>query len=135
MSISAGSPGNPSAGKPCVTITNTPCLQLTWLELWEFPAEVIQGQCLWLGGNSPFGDHGGCHLLPGDSPIAQVPPLWGLEGLSQHRSKPQTTSAPSEHDALPSLDLGAVNPCTTIATSCWVTLVWSDLHSPLSGKE
>lgn len=27
-----------------------------WLELWEFPAGVIQGQWMWLGGRAPFGD-------------------------------------------------------------------------------
>lgn len=61
---------------------------------------------MWLGGSATFGDHGGCHLLPGDSLIPQSLTMWGGRTLTA----PRTTSAPSEHDALPCLDFEVLPP-------------------------
>lgn len=117
------SPGNSSARKPCVVNTNIPHLQLAVAWALSIPSrpDARTWMCsgMWLGRSAPFGDHSGSDLLPRDSPIPHVPLLmWGWKDYHSTGATPRTTSAPFERDALPSLDLGAISPSTTIATSC-----------------
>ena len=148
LSISAGSPGNFSSRKPCPgllksTQTTAPAFSWSWLEIWEFPSG---------GGGDPrtvaCGSEGlllmetrvavTFHLLAGDSPIPHASPLMCVwKDPRSTEATPSTTSAPSERDAAPVLDLGLLSPSTTAATSykagCWLTSVWNSLHSPLAG--
>lgn len=129
LPISAGSLGN-SSRKPrprLLKSTQTTSLAFSWpwLELWEFPSGGGGGDLRTVACSSEgellreTGVAVTFRLLAGDSPVPHAPPLMCVwRDPCSAGATPSTTPAPSERDAPPALDWGAMSPSTSVATSC-----------------